>query len=229
MKLKLSISTPARVAIRAVAVLAVTTAVASPGSVGRSARMLAPAAPVLESFDGKSHADSYILKGEIDSVRVASWVRIVRDGVQIDSVSGASSTAFSIRVPLHAGVNNFQAVLRDSSFNVSALSNRVTVNFDDDAGLFIPVPMIPGRSLDLNAVDTAVKAELRIFDVTGDLVVRFESHEQRTFYSFVWDGMNASDQPVQRGPLVAVGVLSYPDGTHNVVRRAFLFDPAGAP
>jgi hypothetical protein len=34
---------------------------------------------------------------------------------------------------------------------------------------------------------------------------------------------------VRRGPLVAVAAIDYPDGTHEIVRQVFLFDPKGSP
>ncbi len=215
--------------LRSAVVIAAVAALATSSPARQGARALAILAPALVPFEGKSHTDSYLLKGEIDSVRVGSWVRILRDGVQVDSVSGAVDTLFSRRVALLEGKNTFTAVLRDSTFAASPPSNPVIVHFVGAAGLFMPVPMVAGASFDLNAVETAVKAELRVFDTAGDLVVRFESHESRTFYSFPWDGKNGSYQSVRRGPLVAVGAIDYPDGTHDVIRQVFLFDPEGAP
>lgn len=204
-------------------------ALAAPSVARLGARALPLAAPALKPFDGKAHTDSYLLKGEIDSVRTGSWVRVYRNGAVLDSISAAVDTLFSLRVPLVVGDNSFIAVLRDKKFNESPQSNRVSVVFDTHSGMYVPVPMVPGRSFDINPVEPAVKVELRIFDTTGDLVVKFESREPRTFYSFPWDGKNGSYQGVRRGPLVAVGAIDYPDGTHDVIRQVFLFDPEGSP
>jgi hypothetical protein len=155
-------------------------------------------------------------------------VRILRDGVVVDSTSAATSKSFSVRVTLHLGDNRLTAVLRDSSFNMSPPSNGVSVHFDDRSGLFVPVPFVPGASFDLNPATMAMKAELRVFDTQGALVIGFESREPRTSYSFLWDGKNGSFQNVLRGPLVAVATIEYPDGTHDVIRQVFLFDPEGA-
>lgn len=204
-------------------------AVTAPARAQSAARALPLAAPVLTPFNGKAHTDSYLVTGDVDSIRTDSWVRVLRNGVVIDSTAIVTRTSFSVRVPLVVGDNTLTAILRDKSFNTSPPSNSVIVNFVDKPGLFMPVPMVPGASFDLNAVETAVKAEVRIFDTTGDLVVRFESREARVFYSFPWDGKNGSFQSVRRGPLVAVATLDYVDGTHDVVRQVFLFDPKGAP
>jgi hypothetical protein len=217
-----------RIAIRFPAALVVTTAVMAIAATSFGVRAVPLAAPILLSPGGKSHADVYVLKGKVDSVRPNSWVRILRNGLPIDSVSVATDTLFSKQVPLLVGDNSLRAVLYLGT-SVSPGSNFVNVHFDDRAGFFVPTPFVPGASFDVNPVETAVKVELRIFDTTGDLVVRFESREPRVFYSFPWDGKNGSYQSVRRGPLVAVGAIDYPDGTHDVIRQVFLFDPEGSP
>ncbi len=185
-------------------------------------------APVLTSPGGKVHADSYLLKGSVDSLRVGSTVRIFRNGAVIDSVALTTSKGFSKRVPLLVGDNSFRAALAVDT-STSPKSNTVTVHFETAAGFFMPVPMVPGASFDINTVDPAAKVELRIFDTAGDLVIRFQSREPDTFYSFLWDGENGSEQSVRRGPLVAVAAIDYPDGTHEIIRQVFLFDPKGSP
>lgn len=214
-----------RIAVRLFAALVVLVALVAPaGAVPLSA-------PVLTSPGGKSHADTYLLKGTADSLLVGSVVRILRNGTVIDSVAITATTttkAFSKRVPLLAGDNSFRA-LQAFSTSTSPKSNTVVVHFDTAAGFFMPVPMVPGASFDVNTVDPAAKVELRIFDTAGDLVIRFDSRESRAFYSWVWDGKNGSGQSVRRGPLVAVAAIDYPDGTHEIVRQVFLFDPKGTP
>lgn len=187
--------------------------------------------PVLLSAGGKSHSASYMLEGQVDTLLVGSSVHIFRNGAVIDSVQitpTTTSKAFSKRVPLLVGDNSFRAAQAFGT-STSGKSNTVTVHFDTAAGFFMPVPMVPGASFDINTVDAAAKVALRIFDTAGDLVIRFESREPRTTYSFVWDGKNGSEQSVHRGPLVAVAAIDYPDGTHEIIRQVFLFDPRGAP
>lgn len=224
---RLPIPTFERIAIRFLAVLLVTTAVVAPAATSFGVRAVPLPAPILLSPGGKSHADTYVLQGKVDLVRPDSWVRILRNGLPIDSVSVATDVLFSKRVPLLVGDNSLRAVLYLGT-SVSPGSNIVNVHFDDRPGFFMPVPFVPGASFDLNPVVTAAKAELRVFDTQGALVVRFENREPRTFYSFPWDGKNASFQNVLRGPLVAVATIDYPDGTHDVIRQVFLFDPEGS-
>lgn len=221
----LPITVFSRIAIRLFTALVVLVALVAP------ARAITLGAPVLTSPGGKSHADTYLLEGTADSLLAGSVVRILRNGAVIDSVEITFTTrtrAFSKRVPLLVGDNLFQARQAMGS-DVSGRSNAVVVHFDTAAGFFMPVPMVPNASFDINTVDPAAKVELRVFDTVGDLVIRFDSREPRTFYSWVWDGKNGSGQSVRRGPLVAVAAIDYPDGTHEIVRQVFLFDPKGSP
>jgi hypothetical protein len=190
---------------------------------------VAPAPPTLEPFEGKWHTDTYALAGSIDSLSFGGWVRVLRNGSVVDSVTATLSTTFSFQVGLLPGLNQFTAVLVDSALVTSPPSNTVYVTFDTKAGFFYPIPFTPGGSFDLNAVRTASGANVRIFDMEGNLVVRFESDDARTFYSFPWDGNNGTGHGVRRGPLVAVATIDYPDGAHEVIRQVFLFHPEGSP
>jgi hypothetical protein len=224
----LFITASTRIAIPCWALLAVIVALPAPSSAELNRRLLALPAPVLTSPGGKSHTDSYVVAGSVDTLIAGSWVRILRNGTVIDSVSAATNKQFSKRVPLLVGDNSLRAVLANGT-SVSVGSNIVTVHFVTQAGFFMPVPMVPGASFDINPVETAAKVELRLFDTGGDLVKKFESRDARNFYSFPWDGKNNSYLAVKRGPLVAVVVIDYPDGTHDVIRHALLFDPQGSP
>jgi hypothetical protein len=204
-------------------------AAASISSARFGAASLDLAPPVLEPFDGKWHTDSFLVSGRVDAIRAGSRVHIRRNGAVVDSASTATKTTFSVRVTLVPGENQITAVLIDSTLQTSPPSNTVIVRFDDSAGLFIAVPTAPGAAFNLNAVNEARGAALRVFDMTGDLVVQFASTETKVLYSFPWDGLNASREAVRRGPLVAVGTIDYPDGSHEVIRRAFLFDPGASP
>jgi hypothetical protein len=189
--------------------------------------LTAPATPSLVPFEGRWRAVAYPLAGEFDDGGdVLSFVRILRNGVAVDSVAAIqSANTFTRNIPLLAGRNELVAVLRDGAFNTSAPSNMVVVTFDTGAGLFAPTPFVPGASFNVNLAGQARGAVLRVFDVTGDLVVRLEDAQPRQFYAFPWDGLNGSGVAVKKGPLVAVAAIDYPDGTHDVLRRVFLFDP----
>jgi hypothetical protein len=190
-----------------------------------------PPAPALEPLKGKWHAETYRLHGKIFLKKTelpGTFVRILRDATVIDSVSTASDSMFSVAVPVQPGNNRFTAVLvvpEDSTLATSPPSNVVDVIYDPSAGFFIPVPFTPGRAFALNVEDGANKVELRLFDVMGDLVMRFEDRTPRTDYSFFWDGFNASGERVRRGPLIAVVAIDHVDGRHEVIRRAFVVNP----
>ncbi|HXV13847.1 MAG TPA: hypothetical protein VEC56_06540, partial [Candidatus Krumholzibacteria bacterium] len=186
----------------------------------------APPAPVLDPFVGGSWKTSrYPLTGRADDGGDASFVRVYRNGALVDSVSTFVSDDFEVEVALVPGRNDLVAVLRDAAFNASPPSNTVTVDFDTGAGFFAPAPFGPGDAFDVNANGTASRCTLRLFDLTGDLVIVLEDNGARQFYAFAWDGTNGSGKSVKKGPLVAVASLDYPDGTHDVFREVFLYDP----
>ncbi|HEX5131737.1 MAG TPA: hypothetical protein VFX92_04520 [Candidatus Krumholzibacteria bacterium] len=190
----------------------------------------APAAPVLDGFSGSWHADHFPLSGTVDNGGDGTAiVRIVRNGAPVDSlVSGLltpPANHFSVSVPVVPGRNEFVAYQRDGAGNLSPPSNRVVVTFKSSAGLFIAAPFVPGGSFQLIGARTAAAATLRVFDVAGDLVTRFEDGSPRQFYAFEWSGKNSSGASVRRGPLVAVATIEYDDGTRDIFREVFLFNP----
>ncbi len=185
----------------------------------------APAAPVLDSFDGAWRTVIFPLSGTADNGGdAASVVRILRNGTQVDSVATVLSKRFTVNVPLVVGRNDLVAVQRDGAGNLGAPSNRVTVTFKSSAGLFFPVPFAPGGRFNVNADRVAASVTLRVFDVAGDLVTFFDDETARQHYVFAWDGRNSSGVNVRRGPLVAVASIDYGDGTRDVFREVFLFD-----
>ncbi len=189
----------------------------------------APPAPVLDPLVGTGGAwnsSRYPLTGRADDGGdAAAFVRVYRNGALVDSVSTFASDDFEVEVPLLAGRNDLTAVLRDAAMNTSPPSNVVTVEFDTGAGFYAPAPFGPGDAFDVNANGTASRCTLRLFDVTGDLVAILEDDGARQYYSFTWNGLNGSGQNVKKGPLVAVASLDYADGSHDVFREVFLYDP----
>ena len=187
----------------------------------------APPTPVLDPVaSGTWKTSTYPLSGHAnDGGDQASFVRVYRNGALVDSVSTFVSDDFAVDVPLVSGRNDMTAVLRDGAMNASASSNPVTVTFDTGAGVFVPAPFGPGDVFDVNASRTATRCTLRVFDLTGQVVVVLEDDGTRQFYSIAWNGINGSGIDVKKGPLVAVASVDYEDGTHDVFREVFLFDP----
>lgn len=182
--------------------------------------------PVLEAFNGVSRINTYVLRGTADNDGdVGAWVRIRRNGVQVDSVSTLLGASFTRTMTLTPGRNEFTAVLRDAAFNASAPSNTVVVNFNTAAGLYVPVPFPAGGSFAVNTARNADRVSLRVFDLIGNVVIEFERDDDATSYAFAWDGRNGSGITVRRGPLVVIAEVIYPDGEREILREAFLFNP----
>lgn len=186
----------------------------------------APCAPSIEPFNGTVHNSSYRVAGDTGTCGdVSSFVRVLRNGIVVDSVSIALGKSFVRNVPLERGRNEIVTVLRDAAFNTSPPSNTVVVTFDQGAGLFAPAPFTPAASFAINAPTRANGATLKVFDLAGDLVATLEDASTSQFYSLPWNGHNGSGVATKRGPLVAVAVLVYPDGTREILREVFLYNP----
>lgn len=189
----------------------------------------APPAPILDAFagvGGKWTTSSYPLSGRAnDGGDLGAFVRVYRNGTLIDSVTTFVSDDFEVDVPLLPGRNDLVATLRDGAMNASPPSNTVTVTFDTGAGFFAPAPFGPGDTFDVNANGIASRCTLRLFDLLGGVVNVFEDDNPRQFYTFNWNGMNGSSADVRKGPLVAVASVEYADGTRDVFREVFLYDP----
>jgi hypothetical protein len=187
----------------------------------------APPAPVLDPAPSATwNGSRYPLTGRAnDGGDAGAFVRVYRNGALMDSVSTFLSDDFELDVALVPGRNDLVAVLRDGAFNLSPPSNTVTVTFDTGAGVFAPAPFGPGDAFDVSANSIATRCTVRVFDMTGVAVVSLQDGTASQFYSLKWDGINGSGVDVRKGPLVVVVALEYADGSRDVFREVFLFDP----
>lgn len=182
----------------------------------------APAAPTLDPFGGIWHAPVFPLKGEWSGN--PNIIRIYVDGTVVDSIFTLLDDVIDRDVPLEAGENRIWVTAVDQAGNESANSNVLTVTFDDGSGLFLNTPFIPGDDFQLNLPRPAASAEVRIYDLGGDLVAILEDLSPRQNYVIRWGGTNGSGEDVKKGPLVAVAVATFDDGNTRVFREVFLFD-----
>ena len=187
----------------------------------------APPAPILNPVASSTWKTStYPLSGHAnDGGDQGSFVRVYRNGALVDSVSTFFSDDFELDVPLLPGRNDLTAVLRDGAMNASPPSNAVTVTFDTGAGVFATAPFGPGDAFDVNVSRMATRCVLRVFDLSGQVVIVLEGDGAKQFYSIPWNGINGSGLDVKKGPLVVVASIDYEDGSHDVFREVFLYDP----
>jgi hypothetical protein len=59
----------------------------------------------------------------------------------------------------------------------------------------------------------------------GHLVRVFTERWTGEFVSFSWDGLNGGGEEVHKGPLVAVAYIDASEGSGEVLREIFLFEP----
>jgi flagellar hook assembly protein FlgD len=188
----------------------------------------APPPPVLEPFDGIWRGPEFTLRGTWTSG--TETIRFYRNGTLMDSVltlalDAKNLDAFAQPIPLVEGVNVLTSTAVDEAFNESGPSNQVVVEFVGGSGLFIPAPFGPNDEFHLNLGDAADRATLRVYDLSGELVVSLASDLSARNYAFVWDGRNGDGDDVKKGPLVAVSQAEYGTGPDVVFREIFLFDP----
>ncbi len=208
-------------------------------SVGRSATgnlnftldTTAPAPPTLDAFSGVWHSSSYTLTGSAPAeVAIGGVIHVYRNGALVDSTVTTTSPGFSVTVLLVEGVNRLTATYVDLAGNESPSSNAVVVTLDTGAGLFMPVPFVPGDRFTFTPTAAVLSggaagtAELRLYDLAGNVVRILTATGPATTYEFPWNGQNENGILVNRGPLVAVAIARGPQTTERV-RKVFLFDP----
>lgn len=192
--------------------------------------MTAPAPPTLNPFNGTWRNPDFDIVGRwSDGTEI---VRVYQNGALVDSVftvalESQGIDSLTVAVTLTEGRNVFTAIAVDEALNESGPSNEVWVQFASDAGLFMPAPFTPNDEFHLNLPTTASRATLRLYDLSGDVVVVLSNPYPARSYAFSWDGMNGDGESTKKGPLVAVSQAEYDDGgaADVVYREIFLFDP----
>ena len=185
----------------------------------------APEPPTLEPFDGTWRNSVFPLKAQWTGTPLK--IRIYRNDVHIDSVFVVLNSSFEKDVPLLTGQNVFYTTALDLAGNESAPSNAVRAYYDQESGLFIPAPFRPGNEFNVNLTRDASEVILRLYDLSGDLVVSITLSNLGQNYAFIWDGLNGTGNTTKKGPLVAVAEIHYGDGGTDVFREIFLFEPGG--
>lgn len=184
----------------------------------------APPPPVLaQPIESTVRKPSYVLTGSVPEE--PDILRLYRNSILIDSLTGLIPENLSHEVSLTPGENTFSALSVDDAGNTSPLSNTVTITFDNAAGLFIPQPFHPDDEFQLNLAREARSIELRIFDLSGNLVAAIEDTPVQTAVTISWNGLNGDDKSLERGPLVLVARIQYLDGGTETQRELFLFKP----
>lgn len=186
----------------------------------------APMSPTLDPFDGVWHSDRYTVSGDVPSdAQLDGSIRVYRNGALVDTVLTVFITRFESTVPLVSGENIIVATQRDAAGNESAPSNAVRVVLDESAGLYVPAPFRAGNDFAVNLTAPANSVQLRIYDLTGDLVAELASTTPAASFAIPWDARNGDGTLVKKGPLVVVATVTYADGQVENIRRIFLVEP----
>lgn len=189
--------------------------------------LTATSAPTLTPFNGVWRSSTFPLQIQfVDEGSPLDRIRIYRNGSVVDSAfTFGVEGSLSRDVQLIVGRNTITVTLVDGADNESAHSNAVVADYSDNSGLFIPSPFRPDNAFNVNVSTAAALVALRIYDLTGDLVTRMDSDARRTDYVFTWDGLNGSGESTKKGPLVAIATVQFDDGSKQVYRELFLYEP----
>lgn len=208
----------------------------------------APSAPVLASLPPVVRSPSVVIDGNPGGAQT-DVMRIYRNDELADTLFPNIEGQWPHTLGVEPGLNRIRAVMVDDAGNASPPSNTVQTTFDTSSGFYIPQPFRAGEAFQLNLTADARRVTLRVYDLSGYLVRKFELEgdlqaraaaaprsgadgrhpPQRApssaFVSIPWDGSNGDGDAVRKGPLVAVAVIEYDAGSEETLRQAFMFEP----
>jgi flagellar hook assembly protein FlgD len=181
-------------------------------------------APVLDQPAEPVRSPNYLLTGSFNERPDMIWV--YQNGSLIDSLRlNIITEDISVEVLLEFGENQFYVTARDDAGNLSLPSNTITVVYNSQTGLFLPQPFRPRDEFQINTAGAMARVRLRIYDLGGDLVRALDKAASGTSMTFRWDGLNGEDEALHRGPLVVVAIIDFMDGSSEIIKEIFLFDP----
>jgi hypothetical protein len=151
---------------------------------------------------------------------------LYQDGNFIESVlTNPLMDSLAVEVTLNLGENRFYVTAEDEVGNLGPPSNTITVEYVAGQGLDLPQPFRPDDEFQINTTLTMTRVRLYIYDLSGDMIVSFDFSPNSVNQIIPWDGLNGQGETVQRGPLVAVLLLDFVDGSTQTLREIFVFDP----
>jgi flagellar hook assembly protein FlgD len=179
-----------------------------------------PLPPTLTQPMSPTQAPSALINGVDQDPDGALRFRIFQNGVLTDSTN-----TFPYTATLVPGNNRITATAVDDALNESIMSNEVNVVYDTAVGLFINQPFRPDDSFRVVLPRPASRTTIRIYDLGGQLVRELSNANTTMNVSMQWDGSNGDFETVKRGPLVAVLSVTFDDGSSDIMREIFLFQP----
>ncbi len=173
---------------------------------------LRPPAPELSQPPSPTRNPAFVLDGSVSNdIEV---MRIFRNGALLDTIfpNLLVSPEFPYPMTLLSGENRIYAIGVDGAGNASVRSNELVIVLDSSPGLVIAQPFGPGDSFVLNVAQTVSSATLRVYDLGGKLVRTLATTSPGTSLLIPWNGRNGDNEPVKKGPFVAVAQIQYQSG-----------------
>ena len=133
----------------------------------------APSAPVLASLPPVIRSPSVVIDGTPGGAQT-DVMRVYRNDELADTLFPNIEGQWPHTLGVEPGLNLIWAVMADEAGNVSPPSNTVQTTFDTSSGFYIPQPFRAGEAFQLNLAQDARRVTLRVYDLSGYLVRKFE-------------------------------------------------------
>jgi hypothetical protein len=175
--------------------------------------------PLLDPLPSTTRQPSISVSG---SAPASARVEIRRDGILAETADVATDGRFGRSVPLDPGDNTLTAEGFDLAGNKTPPSISATVFRVTGAAITVPARFLPGSTIQIELGRTGRNARVELWNLSGDLIAVIENDSPQDLYRMVWDGRSGSGQAVNSGPIVSKIDITYADGSHETMRRAFV-------
>ena len=178
--------------------------------------------PILDALPAAVRSPTLVVSGMASG---SNNVDIRRNLTTVITVPVSEDGRFEATITLLSGTNTIAAIARDNAGNQTELSSAASVVYVTDMFIRIPAPFRPGGAIQVGTDKTADRLRIEFWTLGGDLASVLTDETQRDIYSLTWDGTDGSGNRLNSGPLIAVFIVDYVDGTSHVEKQAMILAP----
>ena len=175
--------------------------------------------PVLDPVPGTVRSPALTVSG---LAAASVQVDIRRNQAVVATVPVGEDGRFSADITLQVGANSLVVVGRDNAGNPSEPSTAVSVTYLTGMFITIPTPFRPGGTIQVGTEKTASRLRIEFWTLGGDLASVLTDDASRDLYTVTWDGTDGDGNRLNSGPLIALVLLDFPDGTSSTDKKAMI-------